>query len=61
MSTLDESFSEASSFGEANVFVDDCLPPKAEYQSREELVTAINTWAAARGYEFITRNVNYKI
>jgi hypothetical protein len=27
--------------------------PEAEYNSRDELVTAINTWAAMRGYAFM--------
>jgi hypothetical protein len=41
-------------------FPDDCLPPEAEYNSRDELVTAINTWAATRGYAFITRKSTTK-
>lgn len=32
----------------------DCLPPKAVYQSRQELRTAINAWASTRGYAFVT-------
>lgn len=38
----------------------DCLPPEAEYNSRDELVTAINTWAATQGYAFITRKSTTK-
>lgn len=60
MSTLTETISGASSSGETDAFPDNCLPPEAEYQSREELVTAINTWAAARGYAFITRKSTTK-
>jgi hypothetical protein len=60
MSTVTEPLLEASRSGEVNVFPDDCLPPEAEYLSREELVTAINTWAAVRGYAFITRKSTTK-
>ena len=35
-------------------FSDDCLPPEAEYESRNALVAAINAWAAPRGYAFVT-------
>ncbi|KAF4336982.1 transposase [Fusarium beomiforme] len=35
-------------------FPDDCLPPEGEYESREALFEAINTWAATRCYAFIT-------
>lgn len=35
-------------------FPDDCLPPEGEYSSRDALYTAINLWAAARGYAFVT-------
>jgi hypothetical protein len=33
-------------------FPDDCLPPEAEYESRDSLYAAINAWAAPRGYAF---------
>ncbi|KAJ3454446.1 hypothetical protein MRS44_018340 [Fusarium solani] len=33
-------------------FPDDVLPPEGNYNSREELHTAINAWAAPRGYAF---------
>lgn len=36
------------------------MPPEAKYQSRKELVKAINTWAAARGYAFIARRSTTK-
>ncbi|KAM3468043.1 hypothetical protein MY5147_008326 [Beauveria neobassiana] len=35
-------------------FSHDCLPPEDEYSSREALYAAINTWAASRGYAFVT-------
>uniref|UniRef100_A0A8H7K5T0 MULE transposase domain-containing protein n=1 Tax=Bionectria ochroleuca TaxID=29856 RepID=A0A8H7K5T0_BIOOC len=35
-------------------FPDDCLPPERDYGSREALHTAINAWAAPRGYAFVT-------
>ncbi|KAK7586284.1 hypothetical protein V3481_009030 [Fusarium oxysporum f. sp. vasinfectum] len=35
-------------------FPDDVLPPEGTYDSREALLTAINEWAAPRGYAFIT-------
>jgi hypothetical protein len=41
-------------------FPDDCLPPEAEYNSRDDLVTATNTLAATRGYAFITRKSTTK-
>ena len=34
-------------------FPDDCVPPEAEYNSRDDLYTAINAWAAPRGYAFV--------
>ena len=34
-------------------FPDDVLPPEGHYDSREELRTAINAWAAPRGYAFV--------
>jgi hypothetical protein len=37
----------------ATSFADDCLPPEIEYESREALFQAINSWAAPRGYAFI--------
>lgn len=55
MSTTIDLHSENSFVPEAASFPDVCVPPEAEYQSREELVKAINTWAAARGYAFIAR------
>lgn len=33
-------------------FPDDALPPEGQYNSQEELRTAINAWAAPRGYAF---------
>jgi hypothetical protein len=38
-------------------FPDNMLPPESTYDSREALLTAINEWAAPRGYAFI----NWKI
>ena len=38
----------------ASRFPDDCLPPEAEYDSRDALFSAINAWAAPRGYAFVT-------
>jgi hypothetical protein len=38
----------------AQQFPKDCLPPEDTYSSREELFTAINTWAKPRGYAFST-------
>jgi hypothetical protein len=35
-------------------FPDDVLPPEGTYDLREALLTAINEWAAPRGYAFIT-------
>jgi hypothetical protein len=40
------------SFNNNMEFPDDCLPPEAEYESREDLITAANGWAASRGYAF---------
>lgn len=34
-------------------FANDCLPPEGEYESRDALFQAINTWAATRGYALI--------
>lgn len=45
---------------EAQSFPNDYLPPEQDYESREALATAINTWAAARGYAFITRKSTTK-
>src|SRR5688572_26475420 len=39
---------------EVNRFSDDCLPPEGDYDSRDALFTAINAWAAPRGYAFRT-------
>src|SRR5687768_8253262 len=44
----------ASSSCPSNGFAHDCLPPEGEYQTRDELYTAINAWAAPRNYAFIT-------
>ena len=35
-------------------FPDDVLPPEGTYDSRESLLTAINSWAKPRGYAFTT-------
>ena len=35
-------------------FVEDALPPEGIYESRESLLTAINSWAKPRGYTFTT-------
>ena len=35
-------------------FPNDCLPPECDYESREALFSAINAWAAPRGYAFTT-------
>lgn len=35
-------------------FPDDCLPPEGEYESRDALFKAINTWAQPKGYAFTT-------
>ncbi|KAJ3455099.1 hypothetical protein MRS44_013699 [Fusarium solani] len=40
--------------GTAARFPDDCLPPECEYTSRDALFKAINSWAAPRGYAFVT-------
>ena len=37
----------------STAFSDDCLPPEGEYESRDAVFKAINTWAAPRGYAFI--------
>lgn len=55
-----EEFSSVSNTPDALSFSDDCLPSEAEYESRDALVTAINTWAATRGYAFITRKSTTK-
>lgn len=60
MSTSIELPSGDSSVHEAASFLDDCLPPEAEYHSRKELVEAIDTWAATRGYAFIARSSTTK-
>ena len=39
----------------ATSFPDDCLPPEAEYESRNMLFKAINAWAATKGYAFVTK------
>ncbi|KJZ68621.1 hypothetical protein HIM_11991 [Hirsutella minnesotensis 3608] len=35
-------------------FGDDALPPEGTYESRESLLSAINSWAKPRGYAFTT-------
>ena len=55
MSTSIEPFLGATSFHAPTSFPDDCLPPEYDYRSCDELVVAINTWAASRGYAFIKR------
>jgi len=35
-------------------FPDDCLPAEGEYESRDSLFKAINTWAQPKGYAFTT-------
>ncbi|KAH7461505.1 hypothetical protein FOMA001_g18980 [Fusarium oxysporum f. sp. matthiolae] len=42
------------SSGTAARFPDDCLPPECEYTSRDAVFKAINSWAAPRGYAFVT-------
>ncbi|KAF5700386.1 hypothetical protein FMUND_14356 [Fusarium mundagurra] len=37
-------------------FPDDSLPPEGKFSSRKKLVTAINAWAAPRGYAFSVKN-----
>jgi hypothetical protein len=39
----------------ATTFPDDCLPPEAEYESRDALFRSINAWAATRGYAFVIK------
>ena len=39
-------------------FVDDALPPEGIYESRESLLTAINSWAKPRGYSFTTGKIH---
>ncbi|KAM5513587.1 hypothetical protein FOXYSP1_04554 [Fusarium oxysporum f. sp. phaseoli] len=60
MSASIESSSVLPPSQELASFPDDCFPPEAEYNSRDELVTAINSWAATRGYAFITRKSTTK-
>lgn len=36
-------------------FPADCLPPEREYSTRDAAYKALNAWAAARGYAFVTR------
>lgn len=36
-------------------FAEDCLPPESQYTSRDALLKAASTWAAQRGYAFVTR------
>ncbi|EXU94735.1 MULE transposase domain protein, partial [Metarhizium robertsii] len=50
----------SSAVTQAGVFPEKCLPPEDEYESREELLTAINTWAATRGFAFIARKSTTK-
>ena len=38
--------------GVPTAFPGDAMPPEGQYSSRQELVTAINAWAAPRGYAF---------
>ena len=35
-------------------FPDDCLPPEGQFDSKEALLTAIDSWESTRGYAFIT-------
>ena len=35
-------------------FPADCLPPEGEYGTRDAVFKALNAWAAARGYAFVT-------
>ncbi|KAL9566132.1 hypothetical protein ACKAV7_009750 [Fusarium commune] len=41
--------------GDSHGFPRDVLPPEGAFSSREELVRAINAWAAPRGYAFISQ------
>jgi hypothetical protein len=43
------------SIGIHRQFPDDALPPEGYYSSREELRSAINAWAAPRGYAFVIK------
>ncbi|KAF6527894.1 hypothetical protein HZS61_008196 [Fusarium oxysporum f. sp. conglutinans] len=43
------------SIGIHRQFPDDALPPEGHYSSREELRSAINAWAAPRGYAFVIK------
>ena len=36
-------------------FPDDCLPPECYFDSQQDLFKSINSWAATRGYAFITQ------
>ncbi|KAL9564032.1 hypothetical protein ACKAV7_011806 [Fusarium commune] len=47
--------------GDSHGFPRDVLPPEGEFSSREELVTAINAWAAPRGYAFISQRSFYQL
>ena len=44
----------------ATSFPDDCLPPKAEYESRNALFKVINAWAATKGYAFVTKRLTWE-
>ncbi|KID83172.1 hypothetical protein MGU_09535 [Metarhizium guizhouense ARSEF 977] len=50
----------SSAVTQVGIFPEKCLPPEDEYESREELLTAINTWAATRGFAFIARKSTTK-
>ena len=60
MSDFTTGYSDTPIAVEPASFPNDCLPPEADYASRDALVTAINTWAATRGYAFITRKSTTK-
>ena len=60
MSDFTTGYSDTPIAVEPASFPNDCLPPEADYASRDALVTAINTWASTRGYAFITRKSTTK-
>lgn len=44
----------STSIDRLSSFPDDCLPPEADYESRDSLFNSINVWASTRGYAFTT-------
>ncbi|KAM4063871.1 MULE transposase [Hirsutella rhossiliensis] len=53
MNTRIDLFKRMNSTG-PTTFGDDALPPEGTYESRESLLSAINSWAKPRGYAFTT-------